>query len=139
MAGRKPRIVVDTNVLVSSLWGGKPGAIVDLWKEGRVILLVSFPILKEYLAVLARFGLSDEQLKERGLLFLDSPFSAFVHPSRHFEAIPEDPADECFLDCAVEGKASAIVSGDRHLLRQKVFHRIPILTPAEFLRGRIKH
>lgn len=134
MAAPKLRVVLDTNVIVSSFWGGNPKRILETWKAGRLTLLVSFPILEEYLAVLARLGFSDAEVKEQGLLFLQSPATVLIHPSRHFEAIPEDPSDNRFLDCAVEGKAEAIVSGDKHLLTLKAFQGIPILTPADFLR-----
>jgi len=135
MERRKPRVVVDTNVFVSSLWGGNPQKVVDLWKEGRFLLLISLPVLKEYLAVLARFGLSDQQLKERGCLFLESPFSILVHPSRHFTVIKEDPSDNMFLECAVEGKADHIVSGDAHLLGLGTFRKISIVPPGVFLQS----
>lgn len=136
MAGRKPRVVIDTNVLVSSLWGGNPGRVVEQWKDGGFLLLVSLQILKEYLAVFARFGLSDVQLKERGLLFLESPFSILVHPTTEVDAVPKDPADNRFLECAIAGKADWVVSGDRHLLDLKSFRQIPILNPADFLEMR---
>jgi uncharacterized protein len=44
-----------------------------------------------------------------------------------------DPKDDKFLELAVSGKASCIVSGDRDLLVLNSFRGIPILTPAEFL------
>lgn len=135
MVGRNPLVVLDTNVLISSLWGGNPGRVVDLWKEGRISLLVSLPVLKEYLSVFARFGLGDAQLKERGLLFLESPFSILVHPRSSFDAISEDPPDNRFLECAIDGKADYIVSGDQHLLKLKAFRRIPVLAPADFLKA----
>lgn len=134
MAGLRPRVILDTNVIISSFWGGNPGEIVDLWKEGRILLLISLPILKEYLAVCARFGLTDVQLKERGLLFLESPFSALLHPHSSIGVIEEDPPDNRFLECAVDGGANFIVSGDRHLLRLKAFRNIPILSPTDFLK-----
>ncbi len=133
MATHNPRVVLDTNVIVSSFWGGNPRQILENWKAGRLILLISLPILEEYLAVLARLGFTEKELKEEGLLFLQSPFTTLVHPSRHFAAIPQDPSDNPFLDCAIEGKADVIVSGDKHLLTLKNFKNIPIVTPAIFL------
>lgn len=40
------RVVVDTNIFVSSFFGGKPRKIIDLWKIGEITLCVSSPILK---------------------------------------------------------------------------------------------
>jgi predicted nucleic acid-binding protein len=47
--------------------------------------------------------------------------------------IAKDPSDDIFLQCALTGGAKCIISGDRHLLDQKTFKRIKIVTPAEFL------
>jgi len=64
-------------------------------------------------------------LQERGLLFLDSPFTSIVQPRETVTAVPADPTDNRFLECAVEGLAGYIVSGDRHLLALKRFRSIP--------------
>ena len=42
------RVVVDTNVFVSSFFGGIHRKIADLWKKGRIILCLSKPIVEEY-------------------------------------------------------------------------------------------
>ena len=59
------RIVVDTNVLVSGLlFDGKPGELIKLWKEGRIVPLCSKEIVREYLRVLAypKFELSESDI-----------------------------------------------------------------------------
>ncbi|MFH1025416.1 MAG: PIN domain-containing protein, partial [Nitrospirota bacterium] len=32
------RVVIDTNVFVSSLFGGNPRKVIDLWKEEKITL-----------------------------------------------------------------------------------------------------
>lgn len=49
--------VVDTNVFVSSFFGGNPRKVIDLWKTGELTLCLSTPIVDEYVAVLRRLGL----------------------------------------------------------------------------------
>lgn len=44
-----------------------------------------------------------------------------------------DPSDNKFLDLAVSGKATAIVTGDHDLLDLHPFHDIPIMQPATYL------
>jgi len=44
-----------------------------------------------------------------------------------------DPSDNKFLDLAVSGSASFIISGDRDLLELHPFYEIPILKPAAYL------
>lgn len=133
MAARKPRIVLDTNVVVSSLWGGAPRQVLDQWRDGRSELLISMPILKEYLEVLARFRLSNSQLHERGLLFLEAPHTSLIRPTRDIAVVTRDPDDNMFLECATAGDADSIVSGDKHLLDMNSFEGIPILTPRRYL------
>lgn len=48
------RVVVDTNVLVSAVLGGTLKVIVDAWKAHKFTLVVSEPIVREYLDVLNR-------------------------------------------------------------------------------------
>jgi predicted nucleic acid-binding protein len=43
-----------------------------------------------------------------------------------------DPANDKFLELAVNGRADLIVSGDEDLLVLNAFRGIPILTPARF-------
>jgi len=47
--------------------------------------------------------------------------------------ITEDPSDDRYLECAVEGKAAYLVSGDNHLLKIGSYEGIPIITPRVFL------
>jgi predicted nucleic acid-binding protein len=44
-----------------------------------------------------------------------------------------DPKDDKFLELAVSGRASCIVSGDKDLLALHPFRGIAILNPAAFL------
>jgi putative PIN family toxin of toxin-antitoxin system len=46
-----------------------------------------------------------------------------------------DPADDKFLELAVNGHAALIVSRDRDLLALNPFRQIPIVTPAAFVQG----
>ena len=48
--------------------------------------------------------------------------------------VSRDPDDDRFLELAVDGKATLIISGDSHLLDLSPFEGIPIVTPDAFLR-----
>lgn len=50
--------------------------------------------------------------------------------------VPEDPDDDKFIDAALSGGGSIIVSGDRHLLDLYTVEGIEILTARQFL-GRL--
>lgn len=51
--------------------------------------------------------------------------------------IANDPDDDKFLACAVAAKASAIISGDPHLLALGSYRGIRIMTPVQFLEHKL--
>ena len=63
------RVVIDTNVFVSSFFGGNPRKIIDLWKNGQLLLCLSSAIVDEYIEVLYRLGLKKEDGLEDLLRF----------------------------------------------------------------------
>ena len=130
-----PKIVIDTNVFVSGLnFKGKPREVLDLiWKEEIKVYLSLF-ILRELEKVLEEdFGWNKEQI-ERTIKRIKGK-TMKVQPKVKISVIKEKDDDNRILECAVEGKAQYIVSGDKqHLLPLKEYEGIKILSPAEFLR-----
>ncbi len=59
-------------------------------------------------------------------------FAIAVGDGEPLKVIVEDPDDDKFLACAVNGGADYIISGDAHLLNLKEYRGIQILTPAVF-------
>jgi predicted nucleic acid-binding protein len=60
---------------------------------------------------------------------------AFIIPGKlDIDVIPEDPADNKIIACALEGDADFIISGDHHLTDLKIFQGIKIVDPAAFLK-----
>ena len=130
-----PKIVIDTNVFVSGLnFKGKPREVLDLiWKEEIKVYLSLF-ILRELEKVLEEdFGWNKEQI-ERTIKRIKGK-TMKVQPKVKISVIKEKDDDNRILECAVEGKAQYIVSGDKqHLLPLKEYQGIKVLSPAEFLR-----
>ncbi|MBU1523761.1 MAG: putative toxin-antitoxin system toxin component, PIN family, partial [Candidatus Omnitrophica bacterium] len=127
------RAVVDTNVIISSLWGKNPGKIIELWDKDKILLIVSQEILDEYFEVLDRFELSEEDIEELTLLFSNSRKTLLVKPKSKQTVIKRDPKDNKFLECALEGEAAFIISGDKDLNELGNFRGIEIVTPKKFL------
>ena len=131
----KIKVVIDTNVFVSAiLFGGIPGELIPLWKSGRITPLASKEIIDEYIKVLAypKFELSEAEINY--ILYSEMlPYIHVVVPKPGRKIVKKDPSDDKFIHCAKTGKASAIISGDQHLLNLKTYQKIKILTPAEFL------
>ena len=132
---RKLRVVIDTNVFVSGLnFAGKPGEVLDLFIEEEMNVLVSPFILSELESILRKkFGWTDEQVA--GVLNLIEAKAIEVQPGHRLSVIKEKDDDNRILECAIEGEAGYIISGDkRHILPLKEYSGIKILSPNEFLR-----
>lgn len=134
------KVVLDTNVFVSSLLvrSGLPARVLEGWRERRYLLVTCPAIVAEIRAVLGdsrirrKYGVTDEDVEE--LVALLEREALVVPGEAEVEAvIPEDPADERVLACAVEAEADCIVSGDHHLLGLGEYRGIPILTVRAFL------
>jgi putative PIN family toxin of toxin-antitoxin system len=127
------RIVLDTNVIVSALvFGGVPRGVLELAEAGRCKLFYSAPIQNEVRRVLAeKFDWPQAMLQEA--LPVLWGIGTLVSPRTTLNAVPDDPDDNRILECAVEARAQAIVSGDHHLLALHRYKSIPIVTPRQFL------
>lgn len=125
------RVVIDTSVLISNLWGGHSRKVISLWGENRIKLLVSDTIVKEYLSVLSRF-VTPEHLRNWAFLFTHPKKVTRIQPKEEYKAC-RDEDDNKFLDTAVAGKADYIVARDLDLVEMRIFKRIKILTPGRFL------
>jgi len=129
------KVVIDTNVFVSSFFGGIPRQIVDHWFSGKLILCVSRPILKEYFDVLGGFRFNREDLFRRLVTaFEKGPNILFVNNPREQNWIEDDPGDNKFIACALSLHAEYIVSGDSHLREAGEIGGVKIVPPREMLK-----
>ena len=128
------RVVIDTNVFVSSFFGGNPRKIIDLWKKGEIILCLSEDIITEYIEVLYRLMGSDtKEIKDLLDLFSQGINILFTKSTPKLHVIKKDPDDDKFIECAVKLKADCIVTGDNALKEIKKYFNIKILSPSDFL------
>jgi putative PIN family toxin of toxin-antitoxin system len=133
------RVVLDANVLISAVISsrGAPAEILRFLEEERFELVVSRPILEElervihYARIQQRYNLPESDVAR--FLQLIRTGAIVVDPKIEVIAIERDPSDNRYLECAVEGGASYIISGDRHLLDLEEFNGIVILAPAGFV------
>lgn len=58
------KVVVDTNIFVSSFFDRNPKKIIDLCKNEKITLCLSNAILDEYINILRRIGIKDEYVLE---------------------------------------------------------------------------
>ncbi len=127
------RVVIDTNVLVSSLLAsGTPKAVLDLAFNQKFVWYVSEAILAEYETVLAypRLKLDSTEIK---LTMAATRKEARVVAPRIILDQALDEADNRFLECAQAAKANYLVTGNlRHF--PKVWKYTKVVPPKEFLR-----
>ena len=129
------RVVIDTNIFISSFFGGNPRKIVDLWREGKITLCISKDILDEYIEVLQRIGLKDEiEIQELLSLFGKGFDILFTTKTPHISAVKGDPEDDKFIECTVALKAEVIITGDRAIKALMEYLGVKILDPKQFLK-----
>lgn len=134
------RAVFDTNIFVSSLLvkTGVPAQAIDAWQDRRLVLVTSPAIIAEirntlgYPRIRRKYGITDEDV-QRLIALLENDALVVPGTADVSGAIPDDPADEHVLACAVDGQVEVIVSGDRHLLDLGSFRGIAIVTVRGFL------
>ncbi|MDP2784387.1 MAG: putative toxin-antitoxin system toxin component, PIN family [Sulfurimicrobium sp.] len=129
------RLVVDTNAWVSRLL--LPESVAALAVDRALTLgrvLVSEATLDELANVLARpkFDRYVSRADRREFIHQLAGIVEIVPILRRIQAC-RDPKDDCFLELAVNGQASHIISGDKDLLVLDPFMQIRILAPADFL------
>jgi uncharacterized protein len=127
------RAVIDTNVLLSGLIRprGAPGTIVRALRDGRIVPILSRPMLEEIAAVLSRswlqskYGLSPADV-EAVLRFLATR-GELVDPKIEIRRC-RDPHDDIFLEAAVSAAADRLVTGDKDLLDMRTIEGVAIVT-----------
>ena len=123
------KVVLDTNILVSSiLSSGPPAAIADLVADGKIFPFYSNLILQEYYDVLSRkkFGFNFFQISR----LLDDIVSAGSpvedKPFKKNTKVHED--DQIFYNAAATANAYLITGNIRHFPTEPF-----IVLPAKFL------
>jgi len=127
------RVVLDTNVFISVLIGGRlKDELYPLLLRGKFQLVFSSVLFNELIYVLSqpKFNLEESDI-ENLRIFLKRR-AIFVEPEGSI-SICRDVKDNKILECAIAEKVDFIVTGDKDLLILSPFHKIRIITPAEFL------
>ena len=128
-----PRVVFDTNVLVSALLfpAGRLSWLRAAWQSEAVVPLASRDTTRELIRVLSypKFRLTED---ERDDLLADYlPWCETVAVSEPQDT-PDcrDPFDRAFLELALAGGADALITGDDDLLALAPACPVTILPPS---------
>ena len=130
-----PKFVVDTNIVVSAVLFPQsvPRQALD-HAQNIGIVVVSASTLTELQQVLSRSKFDRYVPLEQRESFLQqlTNTTQLVSVTASIE-ICRDPKDNQYLELAVSGQASVIITGDRDLLVLHPFRDISIVTPQAFL------
>ena len=128
------RIVLDTNCLLASL--SRKGAYFNVWRglqEGKYTLCVSNEILEEYEEIIAQ---KTNPVIASNVIqtLLNAPSVELIDAFFRFELIQKDPDDNKFVDCAIAGNATYVVSNDAHfdILKEIDFPKLILKSLQEF-------
>lgn len=132
MVGRKIRVVLDTNILVSAIvFGGTPKKILDMVLGDKLIGVTSVSLMAGLSEVVhKKFPFRNAELE-----YLEEQMKVdfeIVRP-RKILKVARDIDDNMVLEGAVAGECDFVVTGDKDLLDLKNYREIRILTPGEFL------
>jgi putative PIN family toxin of toxin-antitoxin system len=133
------KAVIDTSVMISVAFAvqGLTKELRDMIANGRFVLVTSKPILKElyqvlhYPHIVKRFSPSKEDISAFIALIIEH--AIIVEGLYEIDGISQDPNDDMFIACAMEGNAQYIVSRDPHLRNIKHYRGIQIIDAATFI------
>lgn len=135
LRSHRPRVVLDTNVVLSALlFPGKtvrrafefafaycqPVCSEPTWDE--LALVLQRPEFERYLPLALRLEWLAVLAAQIDMVRVTSQLK-----------VCRDPRDDKFLELAMDAPASTIVSGDQDLLALHPFQSVSILSPADFL------
>ena len=128
------KAVLDTNVIISALfWRGAPFLILRKAIKGDFLFLSSPNILKEVKdKLISKFNFPKEKTDQYLKILIVN--CELINPEKKLRVVEDDPSDNKIVECADEGKASLIISGDNHLRKLKRYKDIKIVSPAQALK-----
>ena len=127
--------VIDTNVLVAALWGGRTcRALLEALEAKTFELSISPPLLAELNEVVTRskFRHKIAPVSVDRLHHVLSRCATLVHPVERI-TLMSDPDDDRVLECVAAASPMVLITGDGALLALKTFRSTSIVTPAAFL------
>ena len=130
------KLIIDTNVLVSSLiQRGYPFLIVDyIFTERQFELCISDNLLNEYIEVLNRikfFKYDDYALRSKVLLSDIKKFGVIYFPTVNINII-KDPSDNKLLELAEACKSEYLITGNTKHFLMREYNNSRIVSPKEF-------
>ncbi|MFM8299741.1 MAG: putative toxin-antitoxin system toxin component, PIN family, partial [Microcystis aeruginosa] len=122
-------VVFDTNILISAALskGGSPNSCFSL-AQSKLIRSVTCPEILQELSEKLLLKITVRKYIEE-----ICEASTIVSIGGTLRAVPNDPDDDMIIECAIAGKATHIITGDKHLLSLVEYQNIQIVKAKDFL------
>ena len=137
MGQKHLRIVLDTNVIISSCVLGKRLSIIcEALESNKITLVLSNTTLNELLTTLTYSKFKLSKLKIDALMLKILTHSEVIDIEEDLQLqkdICRDTDDIKFLECAIVGSVDYLVTGDKDLLSIGTIRGIQIISPAQFI------
>ena len=127
--------VFDINILISAVisQGGSPFKCLELARQGLAESVTCQEILDEFREKLIG-KLKRTPAQADSLVDDFRSFTRVVAINGTLKVVAADPDDDKVIECAVQGNATHIVTGDtRHLLPLVKYQHIPIIRATDFV------
>lgn len=129
------RVVVDVNILISFLIGKRLGGFLTLLREAEFLLLVSPPLLAEFVDVSARPRFRKHfrvEFAHQLAMTLAEAGELVEVEAKSPTPLSRDPKDDYLLLMAKKGKADLLITGDDDLLSMGSYGRTRIMSARTF-------
>lgn len=131
------KIVIDTNVILSSLIGNSfPKEIIfDFVLNKKISLCLSEMVFGEYAEVLHRekFKKYPDFVKNAEILLHKlNDISIYYFPTEKINIV-KDEFDNRFLELGIEAQADYLITGNTNHFNFKFYKNLQIVTPQEFV------
>lgn len=133
----KPRVLIDTNILLSGLiWNGNEAKLLEMAASGDIHLLIPGFVIEEARRVLQNKFPKHQHLLDKALGLLD--YETLSHPTKasldSALFVLRNPDDAVVLASILDVRPDYAVTGDEDLLTTDVKAIFPICKCAEFLK-----
>ncbi|MFH1770672.1 MAG: putative toxin-antitoxin system toxin component, PIN family [archaeon] len=130
------KVVIDTNVFISGIFWKRnySSKIIKMWMKKGFELISSKEIIDEFERTMNNFKIQmpDKMIMEWKNLILKH--AVIVNPTIKLNVVKDDLDDNKFIEAAITGKATLIISQDKHLLNIKKYKQVTIINPKEAIK-----
>jgi len=133
------KVILDTNVFISGIFfSGPPYKLLEGWRDGKIKLVMSPEILKEYQEVALRISQQFQDIDIGSIIELVAIEGAIISSPPLKKQVCRDKGDDKFIACALASRTKIIISGDKDLIDISGYRGIEVIKPRFFVEKYLK-